>query len=377
MGTNGALTGGLSAIAARVANGTASDAETALMQAAAAAQAHGDELSTEQLVLASLAKVAARVGQSAATDDEKTTTVSLAVLRRETHFAPAADVSAGWAVRIAAGDRALGAGAQPDTDVADDVTLIRSGNGLEGRADAQLAVPRAAVMAEGDAQPGTGWRRGAAPLAEMQAAADAVASAGDNAIVAEQAAPVARSDALVNAGLAGGGVAQQIADRVAGEAGTLVTQAARSDAPAFGVRHESPVKVMHIQLQPEGLGIVTIRMSVKDQALRLDLEVGRGETAHLIQRDREALSALLRSAGYLIDGVDVRVADPGSANAQIGNTQANTQMQGGGQSGSSQAEARSPGARPQDERGNNAFGNERNGEDEQAGQTARRGGIYI
>ena len=131
------------------------------------------------------------------------------------------------------------------------------------------------------------------------------------------------------------------------------------------------------QLQPDGLGTVTIRMSVKDQSLRLDLEVGRGETAHLIQRDRETLSALLRSAGYLIDGVDVRIADPTGANAQTGSGQANTPMQGGGQSGSSQPDARSSGERPQDGRRNNSFGDGSNSEDEQAGHTARGSGIYI
>ncbi len=164
---------------------------------------------------------------------------------------------------------------------------------------------------------------------------------------------------------------------------TLTAQAGRPDAPAFAVKHETAAKVLHIQLQPEGLGTVTIRMSVKDQALRLDLEVGRGETAHMIQRDRETLSALLRSAGYMIDGVEVRVVtDAGGASAQSGNGQANTPMHGGGQSGSSQAEGRSPGersqdGRPQNERGNNAFGKGRNGEDEQARNTARSSGVYI
>ena len=91
--------------------------------------------------------------------------------------------------------------------------------------------------------------------------------------------PIVRSDALINTSFAGGAVAHQIADRVASEASTLTAQTGRPDAPAFAVKHEPAVKVLHIQLQPEGLGTVTIRMSVKDQALRLDLEVGRGETA--------------------------------------------------------------------------------------------------
>ena len=108
------------------------------------------------------------------------------------------------------------------------------------------------------------------------------------------------------------GVAQQIANRVATEAGTLLSQTSRPETPSFGLAQHSgsPVKVLYIQLQPVDLGTVTIRMSLKDQALQLDLEVGRGETRHLIQREQDALSALLRSAGYVIDGLDVRMAGP-------------------------------------------------------------------
>ena len=72
---------------------------------------------------------------------------------------------------------------------------------------------------------------------------------------------------------------------------------------------------------------------------------------------------------------------PSGASAQSGNGQANTPMHGGGQSGSSQAEGQVAGraiaGRAADERGNNAFGNGRNGEDEQARHTARSGGVYI
>ena len=190
---------------------------------------------------------------------------------------------------------------------------LQADTGTEPSGEAQLADPQAAVTAVRDGQLGDDWRRGSAPMAEPQVDCRTLAGTGEQ---VDGAAPIARSDALVNTSAAGGAVAHQIADRVASEAGTLTAQAGRPDAPTFAVKHESAVKVLHIQLQPDGLGTVTIRMSVKDQALRLDLEVGRGETAHLIQRDRETLSALLRSAGYMIDGVDVRVADPSGANAQ-------------------------------------------------------------
>jgi len=368
---------GLAAMAGRVANGTATKAETALMQAAVTAQ-EGEALSPEQLIFASLAKAAVRTEEPASDEAKATPTpVTLTVVRRETHLAPVVDAGVEWAARLVAeGGRPLRAGVQRDTASSGDVQRLEAESGTEPSGEAQLADPQRAVTPVRDGQLGNDGRRGSAPMAEPQVTPDALTGAGDG------AASIGRSDALINTSFAGGAVAHQIADRVTSEAGTLTAQTGRPDAPTFAVKHEPAVKVLHIQLQPEGLGTVTIRMSVKDQTLRLDLEVGRGETAQLIQRDRETLSALLRSAGYMIDGVEVRVVDPGGASAQSGNGQANTPMHGGGQSGSSQAEGRSPGERSQDgrsqnERGNNASGNGRNGEDEQARHTARSGGVYI
>lgn len=366
--------GGLAAMVGRVADGTATKAETALMQAAVTATEEGDPLSPEQLILATLAKAAVRTDEPAG-DEVKATPVTVTVVRRETHLAPVVDAGVEWAARLAAEGKLLRAGGQGDTASSGDVQALRAENGTQPSGEGQLADPQRAVTPVRDGQLGNDWRRGSAPMAEPQVVVDVPTgdSAGDG------AAPIARSDALINTSIAGGTVAHQIADRVTSEAATL-TQASRPDAPAFGVRHEAAAKVLHLQLQPEGLGTVTIRMSVKDQALRLDLEVGRGEAGHLIQRDRDALSALLRSAGYMIDGVEVRVVDASGASAQNGNGQANTPMHGGGQSGSSQPEGRSPGERSPDgrnERGNNAFGNGRNGEDEQARHGARSGGVYI
>lgn len=367
--------GGLAAMVGRVADGTATKAETALMQAAVTAQEEGDPLSPEQLILATLAKAAVRTDEPAG-DEVKATPVTVTVVRRETHLAPVVDAGVEWAARLAAEGKLLRAGGQGDTASSGDVQALRAENGTQPSGEVQLADPQRAVTPVRDGQLGNDWRRGSASMAEPQVVADALTgdSAGDG------AAPIARSDALINTSIAGGAVAHQIADRVASEARTLTAQAGRPDAPAFGVKHEAAAKVLHLQLQPEGLGTVTIRMSVRDQALRLDLEVGRGETAHLIQRDRDTLSALLRSAGYMIDGVEVRFADAGGASAQGGNGQANTPMHGDGQSGSSQPEGRSPGERSPDgrnERGNNAFGSGRNGEDEQARHSARSGGVYI
>ncbi|MGE5510127.1 MAG: flagellar hook-length control protein FliK [Bacteroidota bacterium] len=81
-------------------------------------------------------------------------------------------------------------------------------------------------------------------------------------------------------------------------------------APSYAKTSEPVLKILHIQLQPADLGAVTVRMSLKDDALELKLDVSQQGTAHLIQKDHEALSQALRSAGYLVDGVTVQVAEP-------------------------------------------------------------------
>lgn len=69
------------------------------------------------------------------------------------------------------------------------------------------------------------------------------------------------------------------------------------------------VKVLHIQLNPENLGSVTVRISLKDDVINLHLEAQRPETAHTIEREREALSAALKQAGYVVDGITAQQAD--------------------------------------------------------------------
>ncbi len=80
----------------------------------------------------------------------------------------------------------------------------------------------------------------------------------------------------------------------------------------------APLKVLHIQLDPPELGALTIRMSLKNDMLHMQIEASRHETAKLIERDQDALSGMLRSAGYSIDGLTVQVTtgDRGSGAQQ-------------------------------------------------------------
>ncbi|MEJ2124091.1 MAG: flagellar hook-length control protein FliK, partial [Alphaproteobacteria bacterium] len=64
---------------------------------------------------------------------------------------------------------------------------------------------------------------------------------------------------------------------------------------------------------------LTVRMSLKQNVLTLQVEATRPETASLIERDREALSGLLRSAGYSVDGLSVQMTPATTNSAMSGN----------------------------------------------------------
>jgi chemotaxis protein MotD len=110
-----------------------------------------------------------------------------------------------------------------------------------------------------------------------------------------------------------GGPMAQVADGIRSElaAGgeTALTWAPSASATAKP-HADAPVKVLLIQLQPADLGTVTVRMSLKEDALELHIEASQQETAQRLQQDQDSLSKVLRSAGYHIDGVAIRAADP-------------------------------------------------------------------
>lgn len=87
-----------------------------------------------------------------------------------------------------------------------------------------------------------------------------------------------------------------------------------NEPPAAG-----PVKVLQLKLDPPDLGGVTIRLSMKNDALHLQIEASRHETARLIERDRDALGGMLRSAGYGGDGLSVQItsSDRGNGSQQF------------------------------------------------------------
>ena len=98
----------------------------------------------------------------------------------------------------------------------------------------------------------------------------------------------------------------QIAQRLTHEMQIARSQFA-SQADQTGAPERGPIRVLHIQLDPPHLGPLTIRISLQNEMLNLQLETPKPETASLIQNDKDSLSKLLRSAGYMVDGLNIQV----------------------------------------------------------------------
>ena len=154
---NAALAGanGLAAMAGRVANGTATKAETALMQAAVTAQEGGEALSPEQTHFRQPREGRRFEPRSLQATRSKPTPVTLTVVRRETHLAPVVDAGVEWAARLAAEGKLLRAGAQRDTASSGDVQAVQAESGTQPSGEVQLADPRRAVTPVRDGQLGT------------------------------------------------------------------------------------------------------------------------------------------------------------------------------------------------------------------------------
>lgn len=78
-----------------------------------------------------------------------------------------------------------------------------------------------------------------------------------------------------------------------------------------------PVKRLTIALEPEGLGSVSVELSIKNSELGVRLEASQTDTAQLLKRDNVELAKALEAAGYAIGSVSVHiVSQPPAANVQ-------------------------------------------------------------
>ncbi|HWB44307.1 MAG TPA: flagellar hook-length control protein FliK [Hyphomicrobiaceae bacterium] len=169
---------------------------------------------------------------------------------------------------------------------------------------------------------------------------------------------------------------QQVVTRIAAELAAAEGSPAPATPPAdpgAKIVYGSPVRILHIQLQPAELGTITVRMSLHDSELRIHLNADRRATADMLQSDGDTLSNALRSAGYRVDSLNVQFA---SADTSAGGSQSllNGSMQqqpGGAQSGAQPSGGNS--GRRQD---GGTYQAQRQS-DEEGSPSPRGGGLYI
>ncbi|MFG1397340.1 flagellar hook-length control protein FliK [Roseixanthobacter pseudopolyaromaticivorans] len=70
-----------------------------------------------------------------------------------------------------------------------------------------------------------------------------------------------------------------------------------------------PVRVLEIQLHPDDLGMVNVRLRLTPQGLEVRLRAGNPDTARMLEQDRDALGEILRSAGYQADDIQIITTD--------------------------------------------------------------------
>jgi flagellar hook-length control protein FliK len=80
--------------------------------------------------------------------------------------------------------------------------------------------------------------------------------------------------------------------------------AARSDLGWTPVAQ--PLKSIEISLEPANLGKVTVKLSVRNDVIRIELDVAERQAAGLIEKDKDLLTSLMKSAGYQVDTLAVR-----------------------------------------------------------------------
>lgn len=182
-----------------------------------------------------------------------------------------------------------------------------------------------------------------------------------------------------------GGPIAQIADSIRAELtadSEISPKWPAADSVTAKFDSDAPVKVLLIQLQPADLGTVTVRMSLKEDALELHIEASQHETAQRLQQDQETLSKVLRSAGYLIDGAAIRVTEtdrsvvlPGNAGSQGSSTLPQSSYQGS--AGGAQSDGGASQGRAQHGHAGRGHPDQNITADANGQQRASAGGLYV
>jgi chemotaxis protein MotD len=108
------------------------------------------------------------------------------------------------------------------------------------------------------------------------------------------------------------------------------------------------VKTLEIQLVPENLGTVTVKMRLVGDALEDQVEADRQGTLRLLTDSKDALSQSIQASGYKLDAMTLQASSNASSNASgVNGGQAPLGQPQGHNSGfqsSSQGSGSSPGS---------------------------------
>ena len=176
-------------------------------------------------------------------------------------------------------------------------------------------------------------------------------------------------------------VPRQIVDGIAAEIPPRQATRARPALQRRPLRAPSlsRSRSLTIQLNPAELGTLTVRISLRNDALELQVETSRRETARMVEADRETLSSLLRSAGYHVEAVTVRAVEqpaPAMAAGTAAGSPDGAPQQS--QSGGSQTDQRPSGGRAHADGHREGHGTDQDTRGDESGSRHRAGrGLYV
>jgi len=282
----------------------------------------GETLDADQLLL--LLRSGAASKKTAETPD--IVDIKVSVAGQETHLAlgtsptdVAAALAAQEAAETAAGQQQANGGGKAAafgaalSQAADDAARSQrmregaAGDGVAIKSDAGAA-SRAGTIAEdwggrgseGLADQGISGRDGGRSAADGRGSSGAGSQQqqGTGAFLSALASAPSHGTGAVRNGAEGDAGFDPVSDQIAAEVRAELRAGGLGETSSDGV-----VKVLHLELKPANLGSVTVRLTLKDNAITIHLEAQRQETLAVIERERQALAGALASAGYSVDGI--------------------------------------------------------------------------
>ena len=165
--------------------------------------------------------------------------------------------------------------------------------------------------------------------------------------------------------------------QIASEVKQVIDVSGPSPTPDPAISH---VKTLNVQLEPESLGLVTLRMRLSGNQLSVRVDVAEPATLDMIQRERDRLQRSLTSGSVSIDQLEIRSVrepapvtsgDMANANRQDASPQGQRSWQDDGL-----ADHRTPHRR--EERGNPQTGQQnRHGQEHDLARSSDAGGVYL